>query len=86
MRCCEIHNVMKIDCPHGYKAVLDLGKDTTLEDSSVTILGGVCECAHQCAISTCKFYDISQAADARFIAALRRSHTLEGLLEARRKH
>jgi hypothetical protein len=37
-------------------------------------------------IAHCKFYDRLPAGNARYLVALRRSHTLEGFLEARRKH
>ena len=77
---------MKIDCPHGYAAVMKLSDTVTWEDRSVTILGGVCDSAHQCGIAACKFYDVSAQGDARYIAALKRTHTLEGLLEERTAH
>lgn len=77
---------MKIDCPHGYVAVMKLSENVTFEDRSVTILGGMCESADRCGISTCKFYDLSPAGHARYIAALRHTHTLEGLLEEKTAH
>ncbi len=77
---------MKIDCPHGYAAVMKLNENVTWEDRTVAILDGMCESADRCGISTCKFYDLSPAGNARYIAALRRTHTLEGWLEAKRKH
>ena len=77
---------MKIDCPHGYVAVMKLNENVTWEDRSVTILDGMCESADRCGITSCKFYDVSPAGNARYLIALRRTHTLEGLLEAKRKH
>ncbi len=76
---------MKIDCPHGYKAVMKLG-NVSCEDRTVTIHGGVCDTAHECGISACKFYDVSPAADAKFRMALAHEHTLEGLLEKLERH
>jgi hypothetical protein len=51
------------------------------EEASVEIMGGVCEAAHECRIKHCKFYDVTEAGDARFIVTLRRSQTLEGHLQ-----
>lgn len=76
---------MKIECPHDHKAVVRLGA-ITYEEASVEILGGVCEAAHECRISHCKFYDVTPAGDARFLIALRRSETLAGVLEAMARH
>jgi hypothetical protein len=77
---------MKIDCPHGYAAVMKISDTFTVEDRSVTILGGMCDTADRCGIATCKFYDLSPAGNARYLVALRRSHTLEGLLEEKQRH
>lgn len=70
---------MKIECPHDYKAVVKLGA-ITYEEASVEIMGGVCEAAHECRATHCKFCDLSEAGDARFLVALRRAETLEGYL------
>jgi hypothetical protein len=70
---------MKIECPHGWKASVKLGA-ITYEEASVEILGGVCEAAHECRISQCRFCDVTEAGDTRFLVALRRSQTLEGYL------
>ena len=63
---------MKSDCPHGYVAVMKLSDTVTFEDRSVTILGGMCDTADRCGISSCKFYDLSPAGHARYIASLKR--------------
>lgn len=76
---------MKIECPHDYKTSVKLGA-ITYEEASVEIHGGVCEAAHQCGITCCKFYDVSPAGDARFIVALRHAQTLAGVLEAMERH
>lgn len=77
---------MKIDCQHGYVAVMKISDTITFKDRSVSILGGMCESAERCGIATCKFYDLSPAGHARYLAALRRSHTLEGVIEERTAH
>lgn len=76
---------MKIECPHGWKASVKLGA-ITYEEASVEILGGVCEAAHECHTTHCRFYDVSEAGDARFLVALRRAQTLEGYLQERTAH
>jgi hypothetical protein len=65
---------------------MKISETVTVEDRSVAILGGMCESADRCGIATCKFYDVSPAGNARYLVALRRSHTLEGLLEEKRRH
>lgn len=76
---------MKIECPHGWKAVVKLGA-ITYEEASVEILGGVCEAAHECRATHCRFHDVTEAGDARFLVALRRSETLAGWLEQNTPH
>lgn len=56
---------MKINCPHGYKAVMKLGA-ITWEDRTVTIHSGVCDTAGECGIKSCRFYDTSHEATRRF--------------------
>lgn len=70
---------MKIECPHGWKVTIRLGA-ITYEEASVEILGEVCEAAHECRATHCRLHDVSEAGDARFLVALRRSQTLEGYL------
>lgn len=52
----------------------------TCEEASVEILGGVCEAAHECRATHCRFHDVTEAGGARFLVTLRRSQTLEGYL------
>jgi hypothetical protein len=77
---------MQIDCPRGYKAIVKIGPNLSFEDGTVTILGGVCECSHQCGIAVCPFYDVSPQGDARYLVALKQAHSLEALLEERTAH
>ena len=51
----------------------------TCEEASVDILGGACEAAHERRATHCRFYDVTPVRDARFIVALRRSQTREGV-------
>lgn len=76
---------MKIDCPHGYKMVAKLG-NVTWEDHTVSIYGGVCDTADRCKITHCKFYDLSPAGQAKFVAALKEDETLEGLIARETAH
>jgi hypothetical protein len=76
---------MKINCPHGYKAVMKLAGNITWEDRTVTIYGGVCDTANECGITTCKFYDVSPAGDAKFKMGLTHEHSLEGIIERKLK-
>jgi hypothetical protein len=71
---------MKVDCPKGWKQVMKIG-NIIIEDSTVTICDFVCDSADLCGITSCEFYDTSREATRRYIRALNREHTLEGLME-----
>jgi hypothetical protein len=47
----------------------------------VSICDWICDSADLCGITTCEYYDTSPEATQRFIKALNREHTLEGLFE-----
>jgi hypothetical protein len=75
---------MRCNCSHGWKRTTKL-KNLVVENSSVEIHDGVCNSADLCGITHCDYYDLTQEGTRRYLKALGRSHTLEGILEERRR-
>ena len=68
------------DCPQGWKTSIKCG-NFIFEDHTVEICNGVCNFPDLCGITDCEYYDITQEGTQKFLKALAREDSLEGLIE-----